>query len=109
MKDYVLTGRAIDRSMGGVLDYLEANGLDRNIIVIYASDQGFFVGEHGWYDKRWMYEESFRSPLLMQWKDESGNSLLPAGGTVEELVQIIDYAPTLLEAAGVTDFETMHG
>ncbi|MGC6467764.1 MAG: sulfatase-like hydrolase/transferase [Akkermansiaceae bacterium] len=47
VKDYVLTGRAIDRSMGGVLDYLEANGLDRNIIVIYASDQGFFVGEHG--------------------------------------------------------------
>lgn len=109
VKDYVLTGRAIDRSVGAVLDFLESNGLERNTIVIYASDQGFFLGEHGWCDKRWMYEESFRSPLLMQWKDESGQSLLSGTGTVDELVQIIDYAPTLLEAAGVTEFESMHG
>lgn len=109
LKDYVLTGRAIDRSVGDVLDFLEENDLDRNTIVIYASDQGFFLGEHGWYDKRWMYEESFRSPLLMQWKDENGDSRLAAGGTVDELVQIIDYAPTLLEAAGVEEFEPMHG
>ncbi|QQL45870.1 sulfatase/phosphatase domain-containing protein [Sulfuriroseicoccus oceanibius] len=109
IKDYLLTAKSVDRSVGDILDFLEANQLDRNTIVIYASDQGFYLGEHGWFDKRWMYEESLRTPLLMQWKDASGNSLITPGTEVNEMVQVIDYAPTLLEAAGVTQYDAMHG
>ena len=85
---------SIDRNVGRVLDYLEKEGLDENTLVVYTSDQGFYMGEHGWFDKRFMYEESFRTPLLMR---------LPGGskGVVGELVQNIDYAPTFLELAGV--------
>ena len=94
MRDYLRVITSIDRNVGRVLDYLEKEGLDENTLVVYTSDQGFYMGEHGWFDKRFMYEESFRTPLLMR---------LPGGskGVVGELVQNIDYAPTFLELAGV--------
>ena len=94
MRDYLRVITSIDRNVGRVLDYLEKSGLDKNTLVVYTSDQGFYMGEHGWFDKRFMYEESFRTPLLMR---------LPGGtkGTNSELVQNIDYAPTFLEAAGI--------
>ena len=101
--------QTIDESVGEVLDYLEANNLDRNTIIIYASDQGFFLGEHEWWNKQWMYEESLSTPLLMQWKDGDGNSLIRPGSQVDEMVQVIDYGPTLLEAAGVSPSQPMHG
>ena len=94
MRDYLRVITSIDRNVGRVLDYLEKEGLDKNTLVVYTSDQGFYMGEHGWFDKRFMYEESFRTPLLMR---------MPGGakGTIGELVQNIDYAPTFLEVAGV--------
>ncbi len=94
MRDYLRVITSIDRNVGRVLDYLEKEGLDKNTLVVYTSDQGFYMGEHGWFDKRFMYEESFRTPLLMR---------LPGGvtGQVDELVQNIDYAPTFLDLAGV--------
>ena len=94
MRDYLRVITSVDRNIGVVLDYLEANDLMDNTLIVYTSDQGFYMGEHGWFDKRFMYEESFRTPLLMR---------LPGGvkGDVTQLVQNIDYAPTILEAAGV--------
>lgn len=96
MRDYLACIRSVDENVGRVLDYLKENGLDENTLVIYTSDQGFYMGEHGWFDKRFMYEQSFRTPLLMR---------LPKGynrkGEVSELVQNIDYAPTFLDFAGV--------
>lgn len=109
LKDYMLTGKSVDRGVGEVLDFLESNDLDHNTIILYASDQGFFLGEHGWYDKRWMYTESFRTPLLIQWKDAAGNALTPTGAVAEQMVQVIDIAPTVLEAAGVIPTTPMHG
>ncbi|MBO4444113.1 MAG: sulfatase [Bacteroidaceae bacterium] len=94
MRDYLRVITSIDRNVGRVLDYLEANNLMDNTLIVYTSDQGFYMGEHGWFDKRFMYEESFRTPLLMH---------LPGGkkGDISQLVQNIDYAPTFLELAGV--------
>ena len=94
MRDYLRVITSVDRNIGTVLDYLEENGLMENTLIVYTSDQGFYMGEHGWFDKRFMYEESFRTPLLMR---------LPGGvkGDVTALVQNIDYAPTILELAGV--------
>ncbi len=96
MRDYLACIRSVDENAGRVLDYLEENGLADNTLVVYTSDQGFYLGEHGWFDKRFMYEESFRTPLLMR---------LPKGynrkGEISELVQNIDYAPTFLDFAGV--------
>ncbi|MFI3281791.1 MAG: sulfatase [Rikenellaceae bacterium] len=102
MRDYLRTVTSLDRNIGRVLDYLEAQGLDKNTMVVYTSDQGFYIGEHGWFDKRFMYEESFRTPLLVS---------LPDGkrGDIEQLVQNIDYAPTFLELAGVEIPEDIQG
>lgn len=93
MRDYLKTLKSLDDNVGRVLDYLEQAGLADNTLVVYTSDQGFYMGEHGWFDKRFMYEESFHTPLLMR---------LPGGakGTVDEFVQNIDYAPTFLQLAG---------
>lgn len=93
MHDYVSVIHSIDRNVGRVLDYLEKSGLLENTLVVYTSDQGFYMGEHGWFDKRFMYEESFRTPLLMR---------LPGGkrGDIVQMVQNIDYAPTILDLAG---------
>ena len=104
MRDYAKVVKSLDENVGRVLDYLEENGLKDNTIIVYASDQGFYMGEHGWFDKRFMYEESFRTPLVMS---------LPKGfdrrGDIVEMVQNIDYAPTFLELAGVQVPEDIHG
>ncbi|WP_420458210.1 sulfatase [Neolewinella sp.] len=95
MQDYLASVKSVDDNVGRVLDYLDESGLAENTIVIYTSDQGFYLGEHGWYDKRFMYEESHRTPLMIRYP-----SLIEAGSTAEELVLNIDLAPTLLELAG---------
>lgn len=92
MQDYLATVKSVDESVGEILDYLKNNGLDKNTIVIYTSDQGFYLGEHGWFDKRFMYEESFGMPLLMSYPEH-----IKSGTTVEGLTQNIDFAPTLLD------------
>lgn len=102
MRDYLRVIHSIDRNVGQLLDYLEAKGLMENTLIVYTSDQGFYMGEHGWFDKRFMYEESFRTPLLMR---------LPGGrkGDIADLVQNIDYGPTMLDLAGVDIPADMHG
>jgi arylsulfatase A-like enzyme len=69
IKDYLRSIASVDDNLGRIFDYLEESGLAENTIVIYSSDQGFYLGEHGWFDKRWMYEESFRTPLIVRWPD----------------------------------------
>jgi len=96
IKDYLRCVASVDKNIGRMLDYLDESGLAKDTIVVYSSDQGFYLGEHGWYDKRWMYEESFRMPLIVRWP-----GIAPAGSRVSSLVQNIDFAPTLLDAAGV--------
>ncbi|MCW8924915.1 MAG: sulfatase-like hydrolase/transferase [Xanthomonadales bacterium] len=96
MQDYLASINSVDDNTGRLLDYLEASGLAENTVVIYTSDQGFFLGEHGWFDKRFMYEESFRTPLIVRWP-----GTVAPGSVSEELVQNIDTAPTLLDIAGV--------
>jgi arylsulfatase A-like enzyme len=104
MRDYLSVIKSVDKSVGRVLDYLKENGLYENTLVVYTSDQGFYMGEHGWFDKRFMYEESFKTPLLMH---------LPKGfnkrGKLTELVQNIDYAPTILDLAGIKVPEDIQG
>lgn len=96
MEEYLGTLASVDESVGRLLDYLEKNGLSKNTLVVYTSDQGFFLGEHGWFDKRWMYEESLRTPFLMQFPGR-----IPAGRRVGAMIQNIDYAPTFLDYADV--------
>lgn len=102
MRDYLRVIHSVDRNVGRVLDYLEKHDLLENTMIVYTSDQGFYMGEHGWFDKRFMYEESFRTPLLVR---------LPGGrrGDVEQMVQNIDYGPTILDLAGVPVPADMHG
>src|SRR5690606_9968250 len=94
MHDYLGSVQAVDDSVGRMLDYLDETGLAENTIVIYASDQGFYLGEHGWYDKRWMFEESLKMPFVIRWPGK-----VEAGVVSEAMIQNIDYAPTFLEAA----------
>ena len=96
IKNYLRCVHSVDRNIGRMLDWLEAEGLRENTIVVYSSDQGFYLGDHGWYDKRWAFEESIRMPLLMSWPAK-----VKPGSKVNHLVQNIDYAPTFLQAAGV--------
>lgn len=103
-KDYLACVAAVDTGVGRILDRLDELGLAEDTIVIYTSDQGWYVGEHGWYDKRWMYEESFRTPFIARWPGH-----IEAGSTSEALLQNIDLAPTLLDIAGIEAPERMHG
>ena len=96
IKDYLRAVASVDDNLGRVLQYLDDNDLADNTVVIYASDQGFYLGDHGWYDKRWMYEESLRMPLVVRWP-----AAIDAGVTNEDLVQNFDLAATFLELAGV--------
>jgi arylsulfatase A-like enzyme len=96
VKDYLSVARSLDRNIGALLAYLDRTGLARNTVVIYCSDQGFYMGEHGWFDKRWMYEPSLRTPFLMRWP-----GVIKPGGSVNQLMLNIDWAPTLLDIAGV--------
>ena len=104
MNQYLATVTAVDESVGRVLDWLEETGLDENTIVVYTSDQGFYLGEHGWFDKRFMYEESLRTPLVMQFPGH-----IAPGTRIEAPVQNVDYAPTFLDFAGLPDRGTIQG
>lgn len=104
IKDYIRTVASVDENIGRLLDYLEETGMAENTLVIYSSDQGFYLGEHGWYDKRWMYEESLAMPFVARWP-----GVISPGTEVSELIQNIDYGPTFLDAAGVAVPEEMHG
>jgi arylsulfatase A-like enzyme len=104
LQDYLGTIQAVDENVGRLLDYLEANGLMDNTIIVYTSDQGFYLGEHGWFDKRFVYDESFKTPLLVSWPGK-----VKAGSKSDELVQNLDFAQTFLEAAGVQAPSDMQG
>jgi arylsulfatase A-like enzyme len=104
MQDYLGTIKAVDENVGRLLDYLEANELMENTIIVYTSDQGFYLGEHGWYDKRFVYDESFKTPLLVAWPGRT-----KAGSTSDALVQNLDFAQTFLDAAGVKAPKDMQG
>lgn len=104
MQDYLGTIASVDENVGRVLDYLDEEKLADNTIVVYTSDQGFYLGEHGWFDKRFMYNESFKTPLLIKWPNK-----ITAGTTEDEMVQNLDFAQTFLEAAGVTAPTDMQG
>jgi arylsulfatase A-like enzyme len=94
----------VDDNVGRLMEYLKANGLDKNTIIIYTSDQGFFLGEHGWFDKRWMYEESFRTPLIVKWPGVTNKKVV-----TESMVQNVDFAETILDMAGLPIPADMQG
>lgn len=104
MIDYLNTAQSMDRNIGKVLDYLDQKSLRQNTIVIYLSDQGFYMGEHGWFDKRWMYEESFRTPMLMRYPP-----LIKPATKIEAKLVNADIAPTLLELAAIKKPVDMQG
>lgn len=104
IQDYLACISSVDDNVGRVLNYLDDKGLAENTMVIYTSDQGFYLGEHGWFDKRFMYNESFKTPLMIRWPHE-----ITAGTTSDELVQNLDYAQTFLEAAGIESPSDMQG
>jgi arylsulfatase A-like enzyme len=104
MKDYLRCVKSVDDSVGRVMGALKATGLEKNSIVIYASDQGFFNGEHGWFDKRWIYEESLHMPLIVNWP-----GVVKPGSRFTPFVQNIDYAPTFVEMAGGKIPGGLHG
>ena len=96
MKDYLRSIASVDENVGRVLDYLDETGLAENTVVVYSSDQGFYLGEHGWFDKRWMYEESLRTPLLIRWP-----GVVKPGSVNKDIVSNLDFAETFLDIAGV--------
>ncbi len=104
MQDYMGCVAAVDEGVGEVLDFLKANNLDQNTIVIYTSDQGFYLGEHGWFDKRFIFDESFQTPLLVKWP-----GVIKAGSTNTNMVQNLDFAQTILESAGIKPPADMQG
>jgi len=104
MQDYLATIASVDENVGRVLDYLDESGLAENTIVVYTSDQGFYLGEHGWYDKRFIYDESFKTPLLIRWP-----GMIEPGSVSTKMVQNLDFAQTLLEAAGMEQPADMQG
>ena len=104
MQDYLATISSVDDNVGRVLDYLGESGLDKNTIVVYTSDQGFYLGEHGWFDKRFIYNESFKTPLMIKWPN-----VINAGTTNKEMVQNLDFAQTFLEAAMIDIPNDMQG
>lgn len=104
MQDYLGTIKAVDENVGRLLDYLEKNKLMENTIIVYTSDQGFYLGEHGWFDKRFVYDQSFKTPLLIAWPGKT-----KPGGRSDELVQNLDFAQTFLDAAGVKAPADMQG
>jgi arylsulfatase A-like enzyme len=104
IKDYLRCIASVDDNVGRVLDYLDDSGLAKNTIVIYSSDQGFYLGDHGWFDKRFMYEESFRMPLMVRWPG------VTKPGTINtDLVSNLDFAETFLDIAGAKVPADMQG
>jgi len=104
LHDYLGCIASVDESVGRLLEYLDQEGLADNTIVVYCSDQGFYLGEHGWFDKRWIFEESLRTPLLVRWP-----GVTKPGGTTSKIVSNVDFAQTFLEAAGVAAAPDMQG
>ena len=104
LQDYLGTIAAVDENVGRLLNYLDEKNLDENTIIVYTSDQGFYLGEHGWFDKRFMYQESFKTPLLIKWPN-----VITPNTTEDELVQNLDFAQTFLEVAGIIPPEDMQG
>jgi len=104
MQDYLGCISSVDDNVGRVLDYLEESGLAENTIVVYTSDQGFYLGEHGWFDKRFIYNESFKTPLLVRWP-----GTITPGSVNTQMVQNLDFAQTFLEAAGIPAPSDMQG
>lgn len=104
IRDYCKTVKSVDEQVGRILDYLKENNLEENTIIVYTSDQGFFMGEHGLYDKRFMYEESFRTPFIIAYPQK-----IEGGRRSKELIQNIDFAPTLLDFAGIQKPRDMDG
>ncbi len=104
IKDYLRVVASIDDNVGRLLDYLEEDGIAENTIVIYTSDQGFFLGDHGWYDKRFMYEESLRMPFVIRWP-----AVIQPGSVADAMTLNVDFAPLFLDAAGVEVPADMQG
>ncbi len=104
MQDYLACVAELDEQVGRVLNYLDANGLTEHTMVVYTSDQGFYLGEHGWFDKRFIYDESFKTPLLVRWP-----GVVAPSSRSTEMVQNLDFAPTLLESAGIAIPQDMQG
>jgi len=104
IKDYMRSVDSIDDNLGRVMAYLKKNNLEENTIVIYSSDQGFFLGDHGWFDKRWMYEDSINMPLIVKWPGK-----IKPGSENNDLVQNLDFAQTFLDIAGVKAPSDMQG
>lgn len=104
IRNYLRCVRAVDENIGRMLKYLDDNGLAENTVVMYSSDQGFWLGEHGWFDKRWMYEESLHTPLLVRWPGATR-----PGSTNDQLVSNLDFAETFLELAGAPIPSDMQG
>lgn len=104
MEDYLGTIQSLDENIGRLMDYLKANKLDTNTIMVYTSDQGLFLGEHGWFDKRFMYEESFRTPLIVKWPGH-----IKPGSVSDHLVQNLDFAQTFLDMANLPVQDEMQG
>ena len=102
--DYLACVKAVDESVGSILKYLDDEGLADNTIVIYSADQGFFLGEHGWFEKRWIFEESLRAPLLVRWP-----GVTKPGSTTRDIVSNLDFAETFLDAAGISIPAEMQG
>ncbi len=104
MQDYLACISSVDDNVGRLLDYLDENNLSENTIVIYTSDQGFYLGEHGWFDKRFIYDESFKTPLMVRWPN-----VVKPGSKEDEMVQNLDFAQTILEAAQIQAPAEMQG
>ena len=104
IKDYLATIKSVDDNIGRVMDYLKESNLEDNTIIIYASDQGFFIGEHGWFDKRFMYEESIRMPFVIKYPGKIKPKTIN-----EDIITNIDFAPTILEIAGANIPSTVQG
>jgi arylsulfatase A-like enzyme len=104
MKDYLACIDTVDDGVGQLLKYLDDSGLAKNTIVVYTSDQGFYMGEHGWFDKRFMYEESLRTPLVIRWP-----GVIEPGSVEKRMVSNLDFAPTFLEAANVAVPDDVQG
>ncbi|MCP4850097.1 MAG: DUF4976 domain-containing protein, partial [Verrucomicrobiaceae bacterium] len=103
-KNYLRCVRGVDDSVGKIQDVLKELKLDKNTVVIYSSDQGFYIGDHGWYDKRWMYEESLKMPLIVKW-----TGVTEPGSRATQMVQNLDYAETFLEIAEAKTPQNMQG
>lgn len=104
MKNYLRCVKSVDDSVGELQQYLTKNGLSENTVFIYSSDQGFYLGEHGWFDKRFMFDESYRTPLLVSWPGK-----IKAGSVNQDLVSNLDFAETFLDLAGAAIPQDMQG